>query len=254
MAISLVFDVNGTLLDTAALTPTIRAIFGASLSVDQWFSEVLLYSMATSLAGDYRDFGDIAISVLRMAASARGFEVHKRDEEKVRQLMRQLPPYPEVKRSLRRLKAANCRLAALSNSGTASLDKQLQNAGLSDFFEQTISVEVVGCFKPAPSPYQAAARALGIEAGEIIMVAAHPWDLLGAARAGCRTAFVRRPGKALFPDSRQPDYVARDLTDLTDQVLGKRESSRFPLVAAGIAVLVIGGFGRVLAAGRTEHH
>ena len=42
------------------------------------------------------------------------------------------------------------------------------------------------------------------------------WDLMGAAAAGCRTAFVQRPGKALFPGALRPTYVANDLAVLAD--------------------------------------
>ena len=45
----------------------------------------------------------------------------------------------------------------------------------------------------------------GIALGEMMMVAAHAWDITGAAAAGCRTAFIARPGKVLNPAGSQPD-------------------------------------------------
>jgi 2-haloacid dehalogenase len=33
----------------------------------------------------------------------------------------------------------------------------------------------------------------------MLMVAAHAWDITGALSAGCKAAFVQRPGKALDP-------------------------------------------------------
>jgi 2-haloacid dehalogenase len=41
--------------------------------------------------------------------------------------------------------------------------------------------------------YQTAARLLGMEAADVMLVAAHPWDLDGARNASLRTAFVDRP-------------------------------------------------------------
>ena len=46
------------------------------------------------------------------------------------------------------------------------------------------------------------------------MVAAHPWDLMGATRVGLHTAFVNRPGTALHPDAERPDHVVADLHQL----------------------------------------
>jgi 2-haloacid dehalogenase len=242
---AIVFDVNGTLLDTHALAPVIRGIFGSRYSVDQWFEQFIGYTMATTLSGDYRDFGDIAVSVLEMAASARDLDITAQQKMKVRNRMKQLPAFREVKRALRHLQDGNFRLAALSNSSTASLETQLQHAGIWELFEQRVSVELVRRYKPAPDPYHAAAQLLGVDVREMLMVAAHPWDLMGAARSGCVTAFIRRPGKALLPGAPEPDFVAADLTDLAGQLLGTRVSAplhpAYAIAAACGALAIAGG-------------
>jgi 2-haloacid dehalogenase len=102
----IVFDVNGTLLDTRALAPVIRSFFGRQYSVEEWFKEVVQYSMATSLAGDYRELGEIALAVLKMAVAARGIAITGPATEKVKTGMENLPPFPEVQKSLRRLRKA----------------------------------------------------------------------------------------------------------------------------------------------------
>src|ERR671926_173843 len=53
--------------------------------------------------------------------------------------------------------------------------------------------ELADVYKPAPGAYQTAARLLAVEPAELMLVAAHPWDLEGARNAGLRTAFVERP-------------------------------------------------------------
>ncbi len=47
----IVFDVNGTLLDSRALAPRFRKIFGLRYPAREWFTEVVQYAMATSLSG-----------------------------------------------------------------------------------------------------------------------------------------------------------------------------------------------------------
>lgn len=232
----IVFDVNGTLLDTEALGSAVRRIFGSKYTVREWFTEVVQYAMATTLSGDYREFGDIAVSVLKMAASARNVSVSTHDVANMRKHMRELPAFPEIKKSLHRLKGQGFRLAALSNSSTAALENQLRHAGLTEFFERIVSVDSVQRFKPAAEPYHAAARSLGVRPSEMIMVAAHPWDLMGASLAGCRTAFISRPGKALYPGTSRPDYIANDVGDLADRLLGNRRSWIGPVLLAGVAV------------------
>jgi 2-haloacid dehalogenase len=55
--------------------------------------------------------------------------------------------------------------------------------------------------------------------GDLRIIAAHGWDILGAMAAGCRAAFVARPGKALFSSGPQPDIIGSDLSSVADQIL-----------------------------------
>jgi 2-haloacid dehalogenase len=58
-----------------------------------------------------------------------------------------------------------------------------------------------------------------VAVGEIRLIAAHAWDVAGAARAGCVTAFVARPGKALDPLVERPEIVGADLAEVVDAIL-----------------------------------
>ncbi len=247
------FDLNGTLLDTAALAPVLRKIFGRKLSVREWFTQVIAYSMASTLAGDYRQFGDIAIAVLKMEANARQIELSGADVEKVQEAMRRLPAFADVKPSLRKLRKATVRLSVLSNSAPASMNQQLRNAGLDGYFESTTSVDAVERFKPSPETYQAAAKSLNVETANILMVAAHPWDLLGAARAGCRTALLAREEKSTLPGAPPAEFVAADMGDLADQILAKAQHrpGRKILAVTGGAV-TLGILGSMLFHSRTK--
>jgi 2-haloacid dehalogenase len=251
MSLVVVFDVNGTLLDIHALARPLRRIFGRQISLEEWFTKVVQYSMAVSLAADYLKFGEIAITVLQMIAAGKGIGLSKADIERVQSGMEHLPPFPDVKSSLRKLRNANFRLATLTNSSPSTLDAQLRNAGLHRYFEQALSVHSVRRYKPAAETYHFAAQSLGVNPRDILMVAAHPWDLLGASRAGCRTAFVSRPGKALWPSARRPEYVVDDLTELTDRLLGQTSfrppstrvvsANQLALIGCGAALGVLGG-------------
>ena len=49
---------------------------------------------------------------------------------------------------------------------------------------------------------------------EMLMVAAHDWDIAGASAAGCPTAFVTRPGVSWSLPHSPPGLVVEDLTEL----------------------------------------
>jgi len=103
---------------------------------------------------------------------------------------------------------------------TPVLAAQLNHAGLTGFFEEQISVEAVHLFKPAPETYRYAASQLGVAIGDILLVAAHDWDVTGAIRAGARGAFVARKGMFLGQSAEIPDIIGSDLLSIADQLLG----------------------------------
>ena len=238
----IVFDLNGTLLDTSAVAPELRAIFGGKVSVDHWLNSTLEHAMALTLAKHYRDFGEVGITVLKMIAAGHRITVRPTQVQRVRTALLKVPPFRDVEPALRNLRNAGFRLAVLTNSGRPSLAQQLHSAGLHSYFDQTLSVDSVGMFKPATDVYMFAAEALRVAPSEVLMVAAHHWDLLGAARAGFKTAFVERPGKALLPGELRPDYVVKDLKELAKQLIQQhpdeaKASRRWgSIAAAGLAL------------------
>lgn len=243
----IVFDLNGTLLDTRALRPALRSIFGRTLETEQFLTGILQYSMALTLSGEYCPFSDIAVAVLRMEADARKIKLSEHDLNQVRAALRSLPPFRDVPGAMRKLRNAGFRLAVLTNSATEDVRVQLASAKLSGYFEHVVSVAQVRRFKPARETYESAANALGVPPHQMLMVAAHPWDLLGAAAVGCRTAFIQRPGTALFPGALKPTYVAPDVAELAVQLkpAGTQRASRMvPTLAAASALSIL-----VLAAG-----
>jgi 2-haloacid dehalogenase len=68
-----------------------------------------------------------------------------------------------------------------------------------DAFQRPLWVQDAGRWKPAPQSYAYALAECGVTAEEVILVAVHPWDVDGAARAGLRTAWVDRGGHGGYP-------------------------------------------------------
>jgi hypothetical protein len=68
-----------------------------------------------------------------------------------------------------------------------------------------------------------------VAVGEVRLIAAHAWDVAGAARAGCATAFVARPGEVLDPLVERPEIVGADLAEVADAILAvERQGDRRP--------------------------
>jgi 2-haloacid dehalogenase len=104
-------------------------------------------------------------------------------------------------------------LAVLTNSATDEAQKKLEETGIGDLFDFVAGTDEVKAFKPHPRVYELGLARAGVDAGDACMVAAHAWDLLGARRAGMRTAYLARaqPWPAMLDE---PDFSAPDLAML----------------------------------------
>jgi 2-haloacid dehalogenase len=219
MARVCVFDVNETLLDLGALDPHFERVFGDASARQAWFGQFLALWLTEMLTGEYTNFGTIGGGALEMVAKRQGVDLSDEDKQRILGDMQELPPHPEVEDALGRLRDAGIRLATLTNSTQQVADAQIDNSGLRDYFEQVLSADTVQRLKPAPEPYRMAADSLGVEVGQVRLVAAHAWDVVGAMRAGCAAAFVARPGMVLNPLAARPDVVGADLREVADKML-----------------------------------
>lgn len=215
----LVFDVNETLLDVAALDPLFEELFGDASVRREWFGQMLQSAFVSTITGTYRDFGTLGMSALAMIAQRRGVEISNDERAALGSGMRQLPPHPEVQEAFEQLRTAGYRLATLTNSTLEVGEAQLTNAGLREYLEQVLSADTVGRLKPAPEPYRMAAERLGVAIGDIRLVAAHFWDIAGALNAGCSAAFVARPDQILDPSTASPDIIGADLRQVAQRIL-----------------------------------
>ena len=207
------------MLDIGALEPHFARAFGSGHVLREWFSTVLLYSNVVSLAGPYSEFGALGGAALDMVASARGIALASQDRDSILGGMRTLPAHQDVPNGLDQLRQAGFRLVTLTNSSPEAVEAQMKNAGLSEFFERSFSVDAVKRFKPAAEPYRYVASELGVATSELRMVAAHAWDIVGALQAGCAAVFITRPGKVLFPLGPKPDIVAADVAAAAGRII-----------------------------------
>jgi 2-haloacid dehalogenase len=219
----IVFDVNETLLDVGALGPQFQRVFGDARVGQEWFSNVVLYSQVTTIAGPYVDFGTIARASLDMTAAAHKVTLASADRDGILRGLVSLPAHADVRGGLQALRSAGFRLVTLTNSAPAAVAQQLKNAAIDTYFERAFSVDAVQKFKPAPDVYRLVASELRVEISQLRLVAAHAWDVLGAMRAGCSAAFIARPGKALYPLADKPDVVGPTLREVATAII-KRDT------------------------------
>ena len=140
--------------------------------------------------------------------------------EEVKDLMsawQYLSPFPEVLPALGRLKQ-KYKLAVLSN-GEPEYLAHLVNDRIKFDFDEVISVNIAGAFKPHPSVYRRAALILGLEVGECMMISANSFDVVGARACGLQGAFVNRNRLPYDDTPYRPQVVVSNFTELADSLV-----------------------------------
>jgi 2-haloacid dehalogenase len=219
------FDVNETLLDLSRLDGPFEELLGSAALRGQWFAQMLQLSFVGGLTGEYVDFSTAQHAALLMIAERHGRTVTDEDATAMVNRMSSLPAHPEVAEALGRLRATPLKVVALVNSLASVGEAQLTNAGIREHFDQVVSADSVKHLKPAPEPYQAVARAFDVDLAEVRLVAAHSWDVSGALAAGCKAAFVARPGMVVSPIGERPDIIGPDIAAVVDQIIARDTSA-----------------------------
>jgi 2-haloacid dehalogenase len=227
----LVFDVNETLIDIESLGPNFENIFGDAQVLRTWFGELIKYSMTLTLSSLYVDFFSLGQAVLQMMAEARGIDPTDADRRELVEAMRTMPAHPDAATGLARLRSDGYRLVTLTNSPhRPNTPSPLQNAGLSQYFEQQFTVDAAGVYKPSTHLYRRVASDVGVSVPDCMLVAAHTWDTIGAQSAGMRGALITRRGNAplALPGVPRPTLIAADLVELAARMQTARWTSATP--------------------------
>ncbi|AXG74063.1 haloacid dehalogenase type II [Flavobacterium arcticum] len=209
----LFFDVNETLLDLTVMKKQVgKALNGREDLLSLWFTTMLQYSLVVTASGQYEHFGYIGAAALQMVAANNGITITQDEARKIIvDSIRALPAHLEVKTALSLLKKDGYKLVSFTNSSNEGVKTQFENAGLTEYFDERLSVEDVGKFKPATDTYAWGARKMGVKPEECMLIAAHGWDVAGALWAGWRAAFISRPGQQLFPLAPKTEIAENDL-------------------------------------------
>jgi len=216
----LFFDVNETLLDLSEVkTSVTRALGGNTGLAALWFPTLLQHSLVVSAAGQFRPFGEIAAASLAMVAQSNNIDLSENQAKEAIKPLLSAPLHPDVMPAIKNLHDQGFSMGALTNSSQAAMEQQLKNAGLEPYFDFMLSVEELKMYKPHLQVYQWAAKTRNMPVENSMMIAAHGWDVGGAAWAGMRTAFVARPGQTTFPLAPKPEIIGRDMMEISSQLI-----------------------------------
>ncbi|MDP3646108.1 MAG: HAD-IA family hydrolase [bacterium] len=209
MSKAILFDVDGTLLDTTDW------ILQAYLYVAQCQNEPLPrqlvlheISLGGTLRGTYlKFFPTVPFDELR--------EKHREYQDTHMDIVRAFPGVPET---LKTLRENGIKLATMTNRLRDSSLKTMEYGGIKQYFDAFCCADDVVNTKPDPEHVYAALRPLGIEPKDAIVVGDTSADIEAGQRAGARTVAISH-GAHADVESLKPDYVIHRIEELLPIVL-----------------------------------
>jgi len=222
---TLTFDALGTILDLGGShTPRLEAFLkskGVALSAAELWTRwryrqrIEQYQDNQFYVG-HDGYLESSRRALRYTLRASKLAFDDKDVGGIMEGWQELNPFPDAVPGLQRLRS-KFKLVILSNGEKDFLAHLVKNRIQFDF-DNVISVQEVGVFKPQPQVYRYAARVLKAEPHELLMVSAHSFDVVGARVSGYRAAYVNRYDLPFDETPYQFDLEARDFLALAEKL------------------------------------
>lgn len=218
----LTFDLYGTVVDmqkglTEAVTPYLKGKGwdGKPNSLVTWwrrthFENSMIDALLDRGHTPYREIGRRAVTLTLERAGI------KHTQQEVKSLVgeiEKLKPFPDAHEALARL-SKRYKLVILSNGDPDMLENAKPHIGYE--FDDYISIATSGYFKPHSATYRKAAEILKTDIGQIMHVANHAFDCIGAQAQGMRGGYINRRDRPYEDTPYQPHLVVGDLKELAD--------------------------------------
>jgi 2-haloacid dehalogenase len=220
---TILFDINETTLDLSPLQSEFISIFGHKSFLQLWFSKLLHLSTISAITKLNTTFAELAKTALEDITHKNNIEIKSNATDSILSKFATLEPYDDMLPGLELLKNNNIRTVAFSNSSNQLIASQIKYSNLLGYFDEVISVEEFGSFKPDEKVYFSAAKRLKKDVNSLMMVAAHDWDVHGAMSVGMGGAFLNRNSLYYNPNFIKPDIESDNMISLSKEILERNE-------------------------------
>ena len=179
------------------------------------------YGFLRSITGRHADFFKVTADALVYTAAAMKLELTPEKRKGLLDAYLTLEPWPDAVDALRRLRAAGVRVITIANFSPRMLKANAEHAGIADLFDELLSTEANGTYKPDPRAYALGMEHLKLKKEEIVFAAFGGWDAYGAKSFGYTTYWVNRFHLPMEELGIEPDGTSDNLVGLLRLVLGE---------------------------------
>ena len=213
---AIIFDAYGTLFDVNSAAEKCKSKIGDKWEnfANYWRKTQLEYTWLRSLMGRHKDFWQITEDSLDK--SMKTFKIDIGMKKELLDLYKILSPYPEVKKTLEKLKEKKYKLAILSNGTPALLNELVKSNDLQNLFDDIFSIEEVKIYKPSSKVYDIPIKKYNIKKEEAAFLSANTWDVSGGGNYGFSSVWVNRNNNIFDNLDYKPKNEISGLNQLID--------------------------------------
>jgi 2-haloacid dehalogenase len=186
-----------------------------------WRAKQFEYGFLRSITGRHADFFKVTEDALVYTAGAMKLELTPEKRKSLLDAYLTLEPWPDAVDALRKLRASGVRVITIANFSPKMLKANAENAGIADLFDELLSTQANGTYKPDPRAYALGMEHLKLKKEEIVFAAFGGWDAYGAKSFGYTTYWVNRFHLPMEELGVEPDGTSDNLEGLLKLVLGK---------------------------------
>ena len=208
------FDAYGTCFDINSAAKNLAKEIGKDWLgfSTTWRTVQLEYTWLRSLMKKHEDFWRVTEDSLDFAMESH--KIDKKFRSKLLELYKKLNSYPELVMCLKHLKEKNVKTCILSNGSPSLLDELTVHAKVKELFDDLISIEDVGIYKPHPKVYELVTKKYNCKPEEVCFLSSNTWDIVGGGTFGYQSIWVDRFGKTFDKLGYQPKFKIKDLSEL----------------------------------------
>ena len=208
------FDAYGTCFDINSAAEKMAKDIGENwLSFSTtWRATQLEYTWLRSLMKKHVNFWKITEDSLNFAME--NHNINPKFKNQLLDLYKKLNAYPELRDCLIKLKNKKIKTCILSNGTPDLLDQLVTNSNTKDLFDDLISIEKIGIYKPHPKVYALVTDQYNCKPNEVCFMSSNTWDVVGGGVFGYQSVWVDRFNKVFDQLDFMPKFRIKNLSEL----------------------------------------
>ncbi|MGR8932199.1 MAG: haloacid dehalogenase type II [Gammaproteobacteria bacterium] len=215
-----IFDPNSVVDEVEKVFP------GKGLDVTKaWRAKQFEYGFLRAITKNQEDFFKVTEDALLYTLENMKLEATEAQKKKLLNAYLSLKPWPDSVDGLKKLKASGIKIITIANFSKMMLKSNADHAGITDLFDELLSTEINGTYKPDAEAYALGMQRLGLTKNEVVFAAFGGWDAYGAKSFGYPTYWVNHFNLPTEQLGIQADGTSNNFQGLLDFVLGEEKSN-----------------------------